>query len=284
MWNRQTICTAILPSGAYATPDDGVVTRCVVIRFAWLVVLVLVWEMLDIVMSGAAASGEVRSCWIMCVGLRVERSVELDYERRDLDREMLCHERVGRFVFSVLTLERCCERFRLHLSSTSAPSLNRPQPRRIPLATLKSLLQQKLELGEDDGALAILKHLIAAQPDVVDWKFLVMHLVVEMGNIGGACAYYEEGKGDDYPTAGGGAARGRGGQEEERGEGHEAHHCTYHRCGKPLRDSTEAMALKIPLRRCNDGATAVWQWCRRNWTTRNSWILEEEEEGTTLLQ
>jgi len=52
MWNRQTICTAILPSGAYATPDDGAVTRCVVIRFAWLVVLVLVWEMLDIVMSG----------------------------------------------------------------------------------------------------------------------------------------------------------------------------------------------------------------------------------------
>jgi len=31
---------------------DGVVTGCVVICFAWLVVLVLVWDMLDVVMSG----------------------------------------------------------------------------------------------------------------------------------------------------------------------------------------------------------------------------------------
>jgi len=29
----------------------------------------------------AATSGKVRSCWIMCVGLQVRRSVELDYER-----------------------------------------------------------------------------------------------------------------------------------------------------------------------------------------------------------
>jgi len=28
-----------------------------------------------------AASGEVRNWWIMCVGLRAGKSVELDYER-----------------------------------------------------------------------------------------------------------------------------------------------------------------------------------------------------------
>jgi len=52
MWNRQAVCTAISPSGAQAALGDGVVAGCVVICFAWLVVLVLVWDMLDVVMSG----------------------------------------------------------------------------------------------------------------------------------------------------------------------------------------------------------------------------------------
>ncbi|XP_014506083.1 protein SLOW GREEN 1, chloroplastic [Vigna radiata var. radiata] len=60
------------------------------------------------------------------------------------------------------------------------------------LAALKSLLQQKLELGEDDEARAILKRLIAAQPDAVDWKFLAARLAAETGDADGARAYYEE--------------------------------------------------------------------------------------------
>lgn len=60
------------------------------------------------------------------------------------------------------------------------------------LAALKSLLQQKLELGEDEEALAILKRLIAAQPDAVDWKFLAARLTSETGDADAARAYYEE--------------------------------------------------------------------------------------------
>nr|KYP61293.1 hypothetical protein KK1_023724 [Cajanus cajan] len=59
-------------------------------------------------------------------------------------------------------------------------------------AALKSLLQQKLELGEDDEALAILRRLIAAQPEVADWKFLAARLASEGGDAEGARALYEE--------------------------------------------------------------------------------------------
>ncbi|RXH79094.1 hypothetical protein DVH24_040241 [Malus domestica] len=38
---------------------------------------------------------------------------------------------------------------------------------------LKSLLQQKLENGEDDEALKILQRLVAAQPSATEWKFMM---------------------------------------------------------------------------------------------------------------
>ncbi|KAK7399850.1 hypothetical protein VNO78_11044 [Psophocarpus tetragonolobus] len=60
------------------------------------------------------------------------------------------------------------------------------------LSALKSLLQQKLELGEDDEALAILKRLISAQPDAADWKFLAARLAADTGDADSARAYYEE--------------------------------------------------------------------------------------------
>ncbi|KAL5187882.1 protein SLOW GREEN 1, chloroplastic [Glycine soja] len=60
------------------------------------------------------------------------------------------------------------------------------------LAALKSLLQQKLELGEDDEAFSILKRLIAAQPDAADWKFLAARLAAETGDVEAARGYYQE--------------------------------------------------------------------------------------------
>ncbi|XP_027342642.1 protein SLOW GREEN 1, chloroplastic [Abrus precatorius] len=57
---------------------------------------------------------------------------------------------------------------------------------------LKSLLQQKLELGDDEEALKILKRLISAQPEVADWKFLAARLASETGDLETARGYYEE--------------------------------------------------------------------------------------------
>ncbi|MED6209368.1 protein SLOW GREEN 1, chloroplastic [Stylosanthes scabra] len=57
---------------------------------------------------------------------------------------------------------------------------------------LKSLLQQKLEVGEDEEALSILKRLCAAQPEVTDWKFLTARLMSETGEIENARKVYEE--------------------------------------------------------------------------------------------
>ncbi|RDX62468.1 protein SLOW GREEN 1, chloroplastic, partial [Mucuna pruriens] len=59
-------------------------------------------------------------------------------------------------------------------------------------AALKSLLEQKLELGEDEEALAILRRLISAQPEVADWKFMAARLASEGGDAESARAYYEE--------------------------------------------------------------------------------------------
>ncbi|KAJ1430521.1 Tetratricopeptide-like helical domain superfamily [Sesbania bispinosa] len=57
---------------------------------------------------------------------------------------------------------------------------------------LKSLLQQKLELGEDEEAMKILKRLISAQPEVTDWKFLAARLTNEIGDVESARGFYEE--------------------------------------------------------------------------------------------
>ncbi|EXB88357.1 hypothetical protein L484_002458 [Morus notabilis] len=60
------------------------------------------------------------------------------------------------------------------------------------IEALKSLLQQKLEGGEDDEALTILKRLVAAQPAENEWKFLMARLLAESGEIQSARQVFEE--------------------------------------------------------------------------------------------
>ncbi|CAL0324812.1 unnamed protein product [Lupinus luteus] len=57
---------------------------------------------------------------------------------------------------------------------------------------LKSLLQEKLEVREDEEALKILKRLVAAQPEVNEWKFLLARLFSENGDVESARNVYEE--------------------------------------------------------------------------------------------
>ncbi|KAL3578271.1 hypothetical protein D5086_019775 [Populus alba] len=60
------------------------------------------------------------------------------------------------------------------------------------IESLKSLLQQKLEKGQDDDALNILKHLVSAQPEVTEWKFLMARLLNEMCRVQDARNVFEE--------------------------------------------------------------------------------------------
>lgn len=60
------------------------------------------------------------------------------------------------------------------------------------IEALKSLLQQKLENGEDEEALTILNRLVSAQPQVTDWKFLLARLLSEMGQTDNARTVFEE--------------------------------------------------------------------------------------------
>ncbi|KAJ0666543.1 putative tetratricopeptide-like helical domain superfamily [Helianthus annuus] len=48
---------------------------------------------------------------------------------------------------------------------------------------MKTLLEKKLEAGEDEESLKILKKLVSAQPENLDWKFLMARLLNEMGEI-----------------------------------------------------------------------------------------------------
>lgn len=57
---------------------------------------------------------------------------------------------------------------------------------------LKSLLQQKLEAGEDEEGLKILRKLSSAQPDNTEWKFLMARLLNEMGNTQEARVVFED--------------------------------------------------------------------------------------------
>ncbi|XP_044471128.1 protein SLOW GREEN 1, chloroplastic [Mangifera indica] len=57
---------------------------------------------------------------------------------------------------------------------------------------LKSLLQRKLENGQDQESLTILERLIKAQPQVSDWKFLMARLLSEMGRTEEARNVFEE--------------------------------------------------------------------------------------------
>eukprot|EP00258_Populus_trichocarpa_P008817 XP_002314740.2 protein SLOW GREEN 1, chloroplastic [Populus trichocarpa] len=60
------------------------------------------------------------------------------------------------------------------------------------IESLKSLLQQKLEKGQDDEALNILKQLVSAQPEVTEWKFLMARLLNEMRRVQDARNVFEE--------------------------------------------------------------------------------------------
>ncbi|XP_031256241.1 protein SLOW GREEN 1, chloroplastic-like [Pistacia vera] len=60
------------------------------------------------------------------------------------------------------------------------------------IESLKSLLQQKLENGQDQESLTILQRLVAAQPEVSDWKFLMARLLGEMGRTQEARNVFEE--------------------------------------------------------------------------------------------
>ncbi|PHT60394.1 protein SLOW GREEN 1, chloroplastic [Capsicum baccatum] len=57
---------------------------------------------------------------------------------------------------------------------------------------LKNLLKEKLESGEDEESLSILKKLLLAQPDNQEWKFLVARLLNEMGRIQESREVFEE--------------------------------------------------------------------------------------------
>ena len=57
---------------------------------------------------------------------------------------------------------------------------------------LKSLLQQKLENGEDEEGLKVLRRLVSAQPNVTEWKFLMARLLSEMGDTENARKVFEE--------------------------------------------------------------------------------------------
>uniref|UniRef100_A0A5B7A4V1 Uncharacterized protein n=1 Tax=Davidia involucrata TaxID=16924 RepID=A0A5B7A4V1_DAVIN len=57
---------------------------------------------------------------------------------------------------------------------------------------LKSLLQQKLEVGEDEEALQILKKLVSAEPEQTEWKFLMGRLLNEIGETQEARNLFEE--------------------------------------------------------------------------------------------
>lgn len=57
---------------------------------------------------------------------------------------------------------------------------------------LKSLLQKKLELGEDEEALKIVNKLISAQPEEKEWNFLKARLLSEIGRTQEARQVFEE--------------------------------------------------------------------------------------------
>lgn len=60
------------------------------------------------------------------------------------------------------------------------------------VGALKSVLQQKLEDGEDGEALKVLERIVSAQPEVVEWKFLMARLLGEMGETDRARDVFEE--------------------------------------------------------------------------------------------
>lgn len=79
-----------------------------------------------------------------------------------------------------------------HNRSQSSPLSEFLESNDEAIEALKSLLQQKLESGEDEEALSILNRLVAAQPQETDWKFLLARLFSEMGQTENARKVFEE--------------------------------------------------------------------------------------------
>ncbi|MCL7044670.1 hypothetical protein MKW94_016710 [Papaver nudicaule] len=57
---------------------------------------------------------------------------------------------------------------------------------------LKSLVEQKLDIGEDEEALAILKRIVKAQPEEVQWKFMMARVLNELGRIAESRTVFDE--------------------------------------------------------------------------------------------
>ncbi|CAK9141759.1 unnamed protein product, partial [Ilex paraguariensis] len=60
------------------------------------------------------------------------------------------------------------------------------------IEALKTLLQQKLEAGEDEESYEVLIKLVSAQPENTKWKFLMARLLNEMGETQQAQNVFEE--------------------------------------------------------------------------------------------
>nr|GLL41102.1 protein SLOW GREEN 1, chloroplastic [Ipomoea trifida] len=58
--------------------------------------------------------------------------------------------------------------------------------------SLKVLLQEKVEAGEDEESLKLLNKLAAAQPENTEWKFMIARLYHKMGKVQESRAVFEE--------------------------------------------------------------------------------------------
>ncbi|CAN8258887.1 unnamed protein product [Cochlearia groenlandica] len=62
----------------------------------------------------------------------------------------------------------------------------------VAVQKVRSLLQQKLEKGEDEEALKLLEKLVTSQPEETEWKFLKARLLAEMGRVENARQVFDE--------------------------------------------------------------------------------------------
>ncbi|XP_010465942.1 PREDICTED: protein SLOW GREEN 1, chloroplastic-like [Camelina sativa] len=92
----------------------------------------------------------------------------------------------------VITTEETYEEVKEEKLSESSPLSELLDSTPEAVEKLRSLLQQKLEKGEDEEALKLLEKLVTAQPDETEWKFLMARLLGEMGRVENARQVFEE--------------------------------------------------------------------------------------------
>nr|XP_043640187.1 protein SLOW GREEN 1, chloroplastic [Erigeron canadensis] len=78
----------------------------------------------------------------------------------------------------------------VHQETAQLPNFLESNPEAI--SAMKTLLEEKLEAGEDEESLKLLKKLVSAQPENMDFKFLLARLLNEMGEIEPAREALEE--------------------------------------------------------------------------------------------